>query len=99
MAQGCAAETLAAYDSLPEADKDVLSREMARTGIPDQHYDEREIFGPEAPALLLYYGPAWLQRAGAQHAANALRVLVKVYDLARELWPFTKDACAGTVII
>lgn len=77
------------FRTLTSRDREVLSREMALTGLEDQRYRCCAIEGG-APALLVYYGPALLQRCQAweNEMKQALVVLAAVYRAGRRLWPF-----------
>mmetsp|Transcript_55357 Transcript_55357/g.99392 ORF Transcript_55357/g.99392 Transcript_55357/m.99392 type:complete len:167 (+) Transcript_55357:3-503(+) len=89
-AQGNADHVLFAFmEELSEEDKDLLSREMAKTGCPGQRYADIEADDcASGPAFLMYYAPALLQKFGdAKGASQALRRLVEVYKQARALWP------------
>lgn len=99
MSQGCSQEILDAFDSLPQSDKDWLCAEMAKTGLNGQHYESHPSRSPESPAFLLYYGPAWIQRAGSEYPELALRILATVYRLARSVWPHAQDTRALTVTV
>merc|ERR1712039_1162408 len=61
---------------------------MGRSGIPSQAFSANEAnISEEAPmAFLLYYGPAWVQRASQTDPLLALRALAMVYRLARNAW-------------
>lgn len=94
MSQARAADVLRAFGELCLADREVLSREMAKTGCSGQRYSletgaERARANSEGPAFLMYYGPAFLQRIDGGCAADAvgrLRVLAEVFRGARSLW-------------
>merc|ERR1712194_999684 len=92
MAQANATRILAGFRELPSEDRQVLSLEMARTGCDGQYYSAS--LCPEAartelggPALLVYYGPAFLQSLGTDCPMQRLRMLAEVYRSARQLWP------------
>jgi hypothetical protein len=91
MAQVSAKPILKAFDQLSPEDQKVLSIEMARTGCRGQcfsnHLCPKSVNeSPQGPALLIYYGPAFLQSLGNDDAVTRLAVLAEVYRGARELW-------------
>jgi len=51
------------------------------------------------PALLIYYGPAFLQGLGNDSPVKRLSVLAEIYRSARELWPLSITQVATTVIV
>lgn len=51
------------------------------------------------PAILIYYAPALLQKAGAAKCFDALRVLADVFRAARVLFPLEESRVEDTVII
>ncbi len=58
---------------------------MSLTGIETQTYSNgapAEV-DRKLPALLIYYGPAWIQVAGPEDPDFALTVLADVYRCAR----------------
>lgn len=96
MAQSNAQAILEVFDNLPGEDKELLSVEMARTGCVDQRYSSE--FAPQearmdlkGPALLVYYGPAFLQALGKDPPLKRLRVLAEVYRCGRTLYPATRE--------
>jgi hypothetical protein len=102
MAQANSVKVLAGFDDLGTDDKDVLSMEMARTGCIGQSYSADLIPAdiqqePMGPALLIYYGPAFLQSLGGDNASKRLSVLAEVYRAARSLWP-PNVAQVGTTV-
>jgi len=107
MAQGDA-KVIDAFHSLPSEDRRCLAAELSRTGCRGQHYSAgvSERLGNETggPALLVYYGPALLQKhaqSTEQDMCTALRVLVEVLRAARQLWPLkeSSEGCTATVQI
>jgi hypothetical protein len=104
MAQTNSMKVLAGFDDLSPDDKDVLSAEMARTGCIGQSFNasltpddiQQE---PMGPALLIYYGPAFLQSLGGDSACKRLSVLAEVYRAARSLWPLTIAQVGTTVTV
>ncbi|CAK0879953.1 unnamed protein product [Prorocentrum cordatum] len=96
MAQGFELAAVTALKALPAVDRDLLAAELARTGLQEQFAS-----GPPAvcarplgPALLVYYAPALVQKAGAAEAGGALLVLAAVCRAARELFPLEAGAHA-----
>mmetsp|Transcript_25618 Transcript_25618/g.59670 ORF Transcript_25618/g.59670 Transcript_25618/m.59670 type:complete len:943 (+) Transcript_25618:61-2889(+) len=106
MAQAAAPHVLETFELLHARDRRLLSEEMARTGLVGQVYDLCRTMPHEdggerwdqGPAFLLYYGPAFLQKAGAQ-AKLALEVLTSIYEAGRVLWPLTSDDVDKTVTL
>eukprot|EP00425_Heterocapsa_triquetra_P035343 CAMPEP_0195120010 /NCGR_PEP_ID=MMETSP0448-20130528/120835_1 /TAXON_ID=66468 /ORGANISM="Heterocapsa triquestra, Strain CCMP 448" /LENGTH=864 /DNA_ID=CAMNT_0040157399 /DNA_START=179 /DNA_END=2771 /DNA_ORIENTATION=- len=104
MAQVNSAPVLKAFDALPQEDRELLCLEMSRTGCAGQNYSEslipREAHALSCgPALLVYYGPAYLQSLGSDDAVDRLRVLAEVYRAARALWPESQDGAGSWVTI
>lgn len=99
MAQGNSKLLLDAFQSLPEADKRVLNEELARTGCEGQHYELDALRDGRGPAFLVYYGPAFLQKAGLLDPRGALSVLAELYRQARAMWPLRSNAAGTTVIV
>jgi len=104
MAQTNAARILEAFESIDEGYRDILSREMARSGCRDQAYssdiapaDVRD--QPAGPAFLIYYGPALLQSLGSDDPVRRLGLLAEVYRCARELWPLDPAEAHVNVIV
>ena len=97
MAQGGGTDD--AFLQLPPADQLVLTDELARTGCAGQTFSQHAVHG--GPAVLVYYGPALLQRYRDDPAELlvALGVLCEVYRAARVLWPVTADAQASSVTV
>merc|ERR1712008_14302 len=101
MAQGFEAEAVAALQSLPDAERKLLSIELARTACRQQFKEaplELRAAVPGGPALLVYYAPALVQKAGPAHVRQALIVLAEVLATARRLFPldsnnFERIAC------
>mmetsp|Transcript_162549 Transcript_162549/g.296772 ORF Transcript_162549/g.296772 Transcript_162549/m.296772 type:complete len:164 (+) Transcript_162549:3-494(+) len=104
MAQMSSMKILNGFEELPPQDKEVLSTEMARTGCMGQSFSanltpkevQAELMGP---ALLIYYGPAFLQGLGNDSPVKRLSVLAEIYRSARELWPLSITQVATTVIV
>ncbi|CAE7559153.1 unnamed protein product [Symbiodinium sp. KB8] len=104
MAQGMATQVLEAFDKLSDADKEVLSVEMSRTGTENQSFSEG--FVPSSvrarlagPAFLVYYGPAFLQRMHNDSPLRRLEILAEIYRRARKLWPATNDQAGSFVTL
>merc|ERR1712087_213901 len=81
MAQTFERAAIQDLDSLDPYCKNLLIREMSRTGC-----EENFKCGPgevgalsEGPALLVYYAPALIQKAKETQCAAALQVLAAVY--------------------
>jgi len=104
MAQHNSETLVAAFDSIPAEDQQTLSRELAESGLPGQHFSEWQPLGGPAVGtpFLLYYGPAWCQRAGQSHPELCLRVLAQVFRAARKAFPesvenFEKEQSEGVL--
>jgi hypothetical protein len=91
MAQGDSEAVVSAFDSLPEEDKEVLSTEMSMVDIWNQSWS-REKSEYRGPAILVYYAPALMQKAGKQDPRGALMLLADVFRQARALWPVSEAA-------
>jgi hypothetical protein len=80
-------EFLDAYQELPENDREMLDAELSKTGCIGQAYlcEGHSMEYGDGPAFLVYYGPALLQKNGAE-AMRALQVLAEVLRQARSLW-------------
>jgi len=93
MAQGDSEAVVRAFDALPEEDREVLSTEMSTVDIWKQGWSrEKSVYG--GPAILVYYAPALMQKAGKQDPRGALLVLADVFRQARSLWP-RSEACGS----
>jgi len=49
------------------------------------------------PAILIYYAPALMQKAGKSDPSSAMRILAEIFRQARQLWPMLPSS-AGTVV-
>jgi len=98
MTQG-SEKVLAAYDDLHEDDREVLSVELARTGLHDQRYQRDVVPSSGGPAFLVYYGPALLCKNSSSDALGVLRVLAEVLRQARVLWPLEEQLQDKTVTL
>jgi len=104
MAQMNAKPILKAFEQLRVEDQEVLNIEMSRTGCMGQCYSSHLCPNsvnalPVGPALLIYYGPAFLQNLGNDCPVQRLSILAEVYRCARELWPTSVAQVASTVTI
>merc|ERR1711879_696491 len=54
---------------------------------------------PRGPALLVYYGPAFLQGLGNDSPRQRLALLAEIYRGSRELWPLHVAHVSTSVII
>jgi len=101
MAQGFEQDVVDAFSLLPPRDKTCLTEELARTGHKVQF--ERAPVSvtsvPQGPALMVYYAPALLQKAGATEALEALMVLAAVLRAARRLFPCQVGSVESTATI
>jgi hypothetical protein len=102
-AQGFEAELVRALRAMAPDERDVLATEFARTGLRQQFQNGPAplLSSPAGPALLIYYSPALLQKAGAAEVLEGLRVLVSVLRAARDLFPltYTGDGVETFVVI
>jgi hypothetical protein len=95
MAQGFETEVLDALLALDPSDQDVIAYEMALTGCRQQFRSAPgRLRGHNAgPAILVYYAPALVQKAGAAGAGEALSILASVFRAARDLFPLRNSSC------
>jgi len=91
MAQGDSAAVLRAFDALPPQDREVLSDELGAVDIWNQTWS-REESEHKGPAILVYYAPALMQKAGKEDPGRALALLAEVFRQARALWPLEERA-------
>lgn len=102
MAQGDSKEILRQFSLLPEEDQNILSDEFALTGAWDQGY-QREPLATGAvargPAILIYYSPALMQKAGSKDPRGAMAILAELFRQARELWPLVVEEVGRTVVV
>jgi hypothetical protein len=54
---------------------------------------------PQGPALLVYYAPALVQKAGPSQVCHALSVLAEVLAAARKLFPLDSNSCERTACV
>jgi len=103
MAQGFEAEAISALKQLPLRERNVLAMEMAITGHKLQFREApAELRAqPAGPALLVYYAPALVQKAGPAQVDKALMLLAAVFRAARLLFPldFSTSGLQCTVTI
>lgn len=99
MAQGDSLEILRQFRLLPKSDANILSKELAITGCPGQHFTCDDLRESRGPALLVYYAPALMQKAGRQDPLGALRILAEVLRQARTLWPLNESDAEKTVLV
>jgi hypothetical protein len=103
MSQGDSLEILRQFDRLSIEDQSVLGQEMACTGCKGQQFRADDLAGMptrgKGPALLVYYGPALMQKAGKKDPQGALRILSEVYRQTRELYPLKEDAVDKTITV
>ncbi|CAK9074275.1 Mitogen-activated protein kinase kinase kinase 3 [Durusdinium trenchii] len=99
MAQGDSVEILRQFKQLPKSDANILTKDGTFRGCPGQSYscdDSREVRGP---AILVYYAPALMQKAGRKNPYGALRILAEVFRQARALWPLSDSDAEKTVLL
>jgi len=101
MAQGDSNSVIRHFGRLSKADQQVLSQELAMTGIADQHFQRDSLRETRGPAILVYYSPALMQKAGKKDPLAALHILAEVFRRARVLWPLRDSEEDGnkTVIV
>jgi len=97
MAQGNSKMILDSFNKLSDADRRTLSEELARTGCEGQRYKTDALADMRGPAILIYYGPAFLQKAGLLDPLGAMQVLAELLRQARAMWPL-KTTLAGVTI-
>mmetsp|Transcript_39722 Transcript_39722/g.91648 ORF Transcript_39722/g.91648 Transcript_39722/m.91648 type:complete len:1571 (-) Transcript_39722:66-4778(-) len=95
-----AAETMRVWDAgLPEDDKAILLAELSATGIVGQGYSSGPIPGADiANPILVYYGPAWMQKASKQDALLSLQTMAEVYRACRSKFPFVRGSASAPTI-
>jgi len=99
MAQGDSRKIVKAFSQLSEEDREVLSTEMAITGLPGQQYSGESLGLSVGPAILVYYAPALMQKAGKQNPAAAMKVLAEVFRQTRQMWPIQEAESMCYVIV
>jgi len=98
MAQNEGHYVIQAFKSLTNDMQNILAEELALTGVAGQSYDRCPVYG--GPAILVYYGPALLQRCnGRNEMIQGLQILTAVFIAGRRLWPRRLDAQKATVIV
>lgn len=83
----------AAFQAIPDADRRCLATELARTARFGQRFSTNTDLQLGGPALLIYYGPALLQKNShnAQGLRGALKIFAEVLRVARSLWPLSSE--------
>mmetsp|Transcript_2036 Transcript_2036/g.6165 ORF Transcript_2036/g.6165 Transcript_2036/m.6165 type:complete len:219 (-) Transcript_2036:165-821(-) len=99
MAQGNSKLLFSAWEGLPNDDRRVLGEELARTGCEGQKFVCDAMKDFRGPAFLVYYGPAFLQKAGLLDPLGALRILAEILRKARTMWPLMSSWAGATVVI
>jgi len=101
MAQGFEADIISQMESLCADDREVLTHEMALTACKEAFDAAPTTAKPkqQGPAILVYYAPALLQKAGKQHAAAGLSVLAAVFRAARVIFPFNVAHFEHTCVV
>jgi len=101
MAQGFEQELVTAFSLLSTEERSCLSEELARTGRRDQFQRAPAAVtsSPQGPAIMVYYAPALLQKAGAKEVLVALRVLAAVFRAARRAFPCHAGGVESTAIV
>lgn len=93
--------TSTAFRLMKKDDQELLALEMSRTGCRGQRYstssEEKEI----GPAILVYYGPALLQRYmnDVDKMCVAVASLCEIYRAGRKLWPACPEDAGKTVTL
>jgi hypothetical protein len=98
MAQGDSQRIVDDFDMCSPSIANTLSAELARTGCAGQTF-RRDSPGPGGPAILVYYGPALMQKAGAIDPKGAMAVLADVLRKGRTLFPLSAGNDGETVTI
>lgn len=91
MSQGDPMEVLRSFSDLPVRDQETLAEELSLTGCQDQAFSQMMQQRLKGPAILLYYGPALMQKAGSADPYNTMRIIAEIFRTARLLWPLTED--------
>lgn len=101
MAQGDSAEVMRHFLKLKKADREVLSQELAITGCAMQKFKRDSWKENGGPAILIYYAPALLQKAGREDPTGAMMILCEIFRQARSLWPLStkQEDCDKTVMV
>jgi len=104
MAQGDSKRVLNAFQSLRQQDREQLEVELAVSGCSGQSYrrEPSQALCPSSeggPAILVYYAPALMQKAGAADPCGALVLLADILRQARGLFPLRKDKASETVLV
>jgi len=101
MAQGNSAEIIRQFGKLKKADQLVLSQELAMSGCVNQKFKRDGFKEVGGPAILIYYSPALMQKAGKQDPGGAMVILAEIFRQARSLWPLSSKAedCDKTVVV
>lgn len=99
MAQGNSKTILDAFNKLHETDRRTLCEELARTGCEGQRYSTDSLHDVRGPAFLVYYAPAFLQKAGLLDPQGAMRVLAEILRVARTMWPLRASLGGVTVTV
>jgi hypothetical protein len=91
---------VSAFHEQEKADKALLAHELALTGAEGQNFSTA-MGSTGGPALLVYYGPALLQRNVKcfEDLTLALWVLCQVLRAARRLWPLWVEMQGSTVTV
>eukprot|EP00747_Dinoflagellata_sp_TGD_P045186 gnl/TRDRNA2_/TRDRNA2_143693_c2_seq1.p1 gnl/TRDRNA2_/TRDRNA2_143693_c2~~gnl/TRDRNA2_/TRDRNA2_143693_c2_seq1.p1 ORF type:complete len:434 (+),score=54.99 gnl/TRDRNA2_/TRDRNA2_143693_c2_seq1:143-1303(+) len=99
MGQGDSKRILDAYRLLPPEDAEVLDKELACTGCSSQFYTHDSGGERYGPGILVYYAPAFMQKAGATDPLGTLIALAEVFRQARVLFPGTQSRSGEVVIV
>eukprot|EP00439_Symbiodinium_sp_Y106_P080680 s33_g19.t1 len=86
------------FHRLSPSDQTVLSSELALTGCTSQKFRMESTMESRGPALLLYYAPALMQKAGRTAPFQAMHILAEVFRKARALWPLSSADADKTVV-
>lgn len=103
MAQGDSQSLVRTFTLLNEEDQRVIAEEMALTGCADQRYecdtslDSRTV--GKGPAILVYYGPAFLQKNHRTDPKISLQILAEIFRQARDFWPLCAEEGDKTVVV
>ena len=93
--------TATAFRKMKKDDQALLALEMARTGCVGQRYSTSSKEEEKGPAILVYYGPALLQRymGDADNMSVAVASLCEIYRAGRKLWPARAEDAGKTVTL
>jgi hypothetical protein len=102
MAQGDSRRILNAFQALQPQDREQLETELAITGCEAQCFQRESSkmrCAPAGPAILIYYAPAFMQKAGAVDPLGTMTLLADIFRQARIFFPLQTSQTNETVTI